>query len=156
MQPFKFPVQQKKNFEKILKTAPVRQLFVKGCQSHNNQIWLEPIQAERMTKAFPPLQHFSSPAFPSPRTPQSSLTCHKTYTFTPLMIMGQLRVNTGPFLAFNRKNPQTKLCHYTNLTAFYKKLSHGHSFQYFFKISLFLNWKFERLRVLNKNLKIKS
>ena len=33
MQSFKFPIQQKKNFEKILKTAPVRQLFTKGLQN---------------------------------------------------------------------------------------------------------------------------
>ena len=30
MQSFEFPIQQKKNFEKILKTAPVRHLFVNG------------------------------------------------------------------------------------------------------------------------------
>ena len=78
----------KKGFLKNIENCARETAFCKGMPITQHQIWLETIQAERMTKAFPPLQHFSSPAFPSPRTPQSSLTCHKTYTFTPLMIMG--------------------------------------------------------------------
>ena len=38
------------------------------------------------------------------------------------------------------------------LASLYKKLSHGRSFQYFFKILFLLNWKFEGLHFLKKKI----